>query len=166
MRLGATFIFVTHDQVEAMTMGDRIGVLNNGHVVQVGTPYEIYRNPRDTFVAGFVGSPAINLLHRPHSRRQGRDGWRRSRLAPGANPAGRRRPGRGAPSASGPKTCRSSPVRPSTATVHDIENHGIEKIVTLRVGDVLSARRDPGQGNDRGRRSGPLRLEPRQGHVL
>ena len=62
MRLGATFIFVTHDQVEAMTMGDRIGVLNHGRIVQVGTPAEIYSNPRDTFVASFVGSPAINLL--------------------------------------------------------------------------------------------------------
>ena len=62
MRLGATFIFVTHDQVEAMTMGDRIGVLNHGRIVQVGTPREVYNNPRDTFVASFVGSPAINLL--------------------------------------------------------------------------------------------------------
>ena len=62
MRLGATFIFVTHDQVEAMTMGDRIGVLNHGRLVQVGTPYEVYNNPRDTFVASFVGSPAINLI--------------------------------------------------------------------------------------------------------
>src|SRR5690349_3230636 len=62
MRLGATFIFVTHDQVEAMTMGDRIAVLNRGRIIQVGKPYEIYNNPRDTFVASFVGSPAINLL--------------------------------------------------------------------------------------------------------
>ncbi|WP_291830431.1 ABC transporter ATP-binding protein, partial [Bosea sp. (in: a-proteobacteria)] len=61
-RLGATFIFVTHDQVEAMTMGDRIGVLNHGRLVQVGSPHEVYHQPRNTFVAGFVGSPAINLL--------------------------------------------------------------------------------------------------------
>ena len=62
MKLGATFLFVTHDQVEAMSMGDKIGVLNHGQLVQVGTPYEIYNNPRDTFVARFVGSPPMNLI--------------------------------------------------------------------------------------------------------
>ncbi len=61
-RLGTTLIFVTHDQVEAMTMGDRIGVLNKGRLIQVGTPYEIYNQPSNTFVASFVGTPAINLL--------------------------------------------------------------------------------------------------------
>jgi multiple sugar transport system ATP-binding protein len=61
-RLGTTLVFVTHDQVEAMTMGDRIGLVNKGELVQVGTPYEIYHSPRNTFVASFVGTPAINLL--------------------------------------------------------------------------------------------------------
>jgi multiple sugar transport system ATP-binding protein len=60
--LGATFFFVTHDQIEAMTMGDRIAVLNEGRVLQVGTPDDIYQNPKDSFVAQFVGSPKINLL--------------------------------------------------------------------------------------------------------
>ena len=62
MKLGATFLYVTHDQVEAMSMGDKIGILNHGRIVQIGTPYEIYNRPRDTFVATFVGSPAMNLL--------------------------------------------------------------------------------------------------------
>ena len=62
MKLGATFLYVTHDQVEAMSMGDKVGVLNHGRIVQIGTPYEIYNHPRDTFVATFVGSPAMNLL--------------------------------------------------------------------------------------------------------
>ena len=62
MTLGATFLFVTHDQIEAMSMGDKVGVLNQGRLVQTGTPYEIYNNPRDTFVASFVGSPPMNLL--------------------------------------------------------------------------------------------------------
>jgi multiple sugar transport system ATP-binding protein len=62
LKLGATLVFVTHDQVEAMTMGDRIGVLCDGKLVQVGTPYEVYNFPRNTFVASFVGSPAINLF--------------------------------------------------------------------------------------------------------
>ena len=62
MQLGATFLFVTHDQIEAMSMGDKVGVLNKGRLVQVGTPDEIYNTPRDVFVAGFVGSPAMNLV--------------------------------------------------------------------------------------------------------
>jgi multiple sugar transport system ATP-binding protein len=62
LRLGATLIFVTHDQVEAMTMGDRIGVLYKGELVQVGTPHEVYNFPTNTFVASFVGAPAINLF--------------------------------------------------------------------------------------------------------
>src|SRR5207344_3278822 len=62
MKLGATFLYVTHDQVEAMSMGDRVGVLNQGRIIQVGTPQQIYNQPRDTFVATFVGSPAMNLL--------------------------------------------------------------------------------------------------------
>ena len=61
MKLGATFLYVTHDQVEAMSMGDKVGVLNQGHIIQVGTPQQIYNQPRDTFVASFVGSPAMNL---------------------------------------------------------------------------------------------------------
>ncbi len=62
MNLGATFLYVTHDQVEAMTMGERIGLLNKGRLIQVGTPYEIYNNPVNTYVAEFVGTPAINLF--------------------------------------------------------------------------------------------------------
>jgi multiple sugar transport system ATP-binding protein len=62
MNLGATFLYVTHNQVEAMTMGERIGLLNNGRLIQIGTPYEIYNKPVNTYVAEFVGTPAINLF--------------------------------------------------------------------------------------------------------
>ncbi len=64
-RLETTMIFVTHDQVEAMTLGDRIAVMDTGRLQQVGTPEEIYRKPRNIFVARFVGSPAMNLLPGP-----------------------------------------------------------------------------------------------------
>jgi multiple sugar transport system ATP-binding protein len=60
-RLAATMIYVTHDQVEAMTLGDRIVVLDRGRVQQVGTPLEIYDAPRNRFVAGFIGTPAMNF---------------------------------------------------------------------------------------------------------
>jgi multiple sugar transport system ATP-binding protein len=61
-RLKATMIYVTHDQVEAMTMGTRICIMNAGRVEQVGPPLEVYRNPANTFVAGFLGSPPMNLM--------------------------------------------------------------------------------------------------------
>jgi multiple sugar transport system ATP-binding protein len=64
-RLGTTTIYVTHDQVEAMTMGHRIAVMEAGVLRQVGTPEELYTNPRNTFVAGFIGSPAMNLVPAP-----------------------------------------------------------------------------------------------------
>ncbi|HAK45627.1 MAG TPA: sugar ABC transporter ATP-binding protein [Spirochaeta sp.] len=60
--MGETFIYVTHDQVEAMTMADRVGVLNEGRLLQLGTPDQIYNEPANIFVATFVGSPQINLL--------------------------------------------------------------------------------------------------------
>jgi len=62
--LGATTLYVTHDQIEAMTMGDRIGVIRDGRLVQVGTPREIYETPRDIYVAERLGMPRINLLPR------------------------------------------------------------------------------------------------------
>ena len=61
-RLGVTSLYVTHDQVEAMTLGQRIIVMNAGRAEQVGTPAEIYARPATTFVAGFIGSPAMNFL--------------------------------------------------------------------------------------------------------
>jgi multiple sugar transport system ATP-binding protein len=64
-RLKTTMIYVTHDQVEAMTMADKIVVLNAGRIEQVGSPLELYRSPRNLFVAGFIGSPRMNLITGP-----------------------------------------------------------------------------------------------------
>ncbi len=61
-KISTTFVYVTHDQVEALTMGDRIVILNKGYVQQVGTPQEVYSNPDNLFTAGFVGSPAMNFF--------------------------------------------------------------------------------------------------------
>jgi len=60
--VGITAIYVTHDQVEAMGMGDRIAVMNRGRVCQLGRPRDVYSDPADTFVAGFLGSPPMNLV--------------------------------------------------------------------------------------------------------
>ncbi len=67
-RLGTTMIFVTHDQVEALSLGQRVAVMDRGRIQQVGTPREIYRRPGNLFVAGFVGSPPINLLRLTRNR--------------------------------------------------------------------------------------------------
>ncbi len=136
MKLGATFLYVTHDQVEAMSMGDKVGVLNNGRIIQVGTPHEIYHRPRDTFVASFVGSPAMNLMQA--TLRDGMlcmngggfdlalDAETQARLA-GHN---------------GPVTVgvRSEDVLLANgagveARVYAVENHGVEKVVTLKVAE-------------------------------
>ena len=64
-RLGTTTVYVTHDQVEAMTMGDRVAVLRNGQLQQFASPNELYEKPANAFVAGFIGSPAMNLMTVP-----------------------------------------------------------------------------------------------------
>jgi len=69
-RLKTTSVYVTHDQIEAMTMADKIVVMNAGKVEQIGTPLELYDNPANLFVAGFIGSPAMNFLP---DKRDGRD---------------------------------------------------------------------------------------------
>jgi len=146
MKLGATFLYVTHDQVEAMSMGDKIGVLNHGRIVQVGTPHQIYNRPRDTFVATFVGSPAMNLLSGTI-----RDG--RLVVAPGRLEIGMRGElaARAAPG-SGRVTLgvRSEDVAVGPGgglegQVYGVENHGVEKIVTLKVDEHLVKATVPAQ---------------------
>ena len=79
-RLGTTSLYVTHDQLEALTMADRLVVLNGGRIEQVGTPMDLYHRPETVFVAGFIGSPAMNLIDMAYLRDRG--------TAPGSLPAG------------------------------------------------------------------------------
>ena len=92
-RLGTTFIYVTHDQVEAITMGDRIVVLKDGVIQQVGSPQEVYGRPANLFVAGFIGTPSMNFLQGTLRFLDGRlaldAGSFRVPLAPGSLPADR-----------------------------------------------------------------------------
>ncbi|WP_105103006.1 ABC transporter ATP-binding protein [Microbulbifer pacificus] len=69
-QLGTTSVYVTHDQVEAMTLGSRIAILDRGELMQVGTPLELYNDPDNTFVAGFMGSPPMNLVSVVHDGTQ------------------------------------------------------------------------------------------------
>jgi multiple sugar transport system ATP-binding protein len=90
-RLRATIVYVTHDQEEALTLGNRIAVMHGGVVEQVAPPMEVYRRPATAFVAGFVGSPAMNLLggeERSDGRWYGPGGLVLSRQTPGANAGG------------------------------------------------------------------------------
>ncbi len=84
-RLGVTSIYVTHDQVEAMTLGDRLMVLNGGYVEQFGTPIELYNRPATLFVAGFIGSPSMNFL--PATADSGILKFGKAASIPGANHA-------------------------------------------------------------------------------
>jgi multiple sugar transport system ATP-binding protein len=74
-RVETTFIYVTHDQVEAMTMGDRIAVLNGGVIQQLGSPQELYDHPSNMFVAGFIGSPAMNFIPNAKIAAEGTSTW-------------------------------------------------------------------------------------------
>lgn len=128
--LGATFLFVTHDQVEAMSMGDKIGVLRQGRLVQVGTPSDIYERPLNTFVARSVGSPPMNLIE--------------GRLAGGgAEIGGFHLPVSGGVGAGGtvtfgvrPENLVLQPGAPAEARVFDIEDQGVIKILSMDLGDT------------------------------
>ena len=68
-RVDTTFIYVTHDQIEAMTLGDRIVVMRDGEIQQIGTPQEVFNHPANLFVAGFIGMPQMNILNNAHLKR-------------------------------------------------------------------------------------------------
>jgi multiple sugar transport system ATP-binding protein len=139
LRLGATLIFVTHDQVEAMTMGDRIGVLYKGQLVQVGTPHEVYNFPVNTFVASFVGAPAINLFVADINAERVVAVPERFEFS--LNPAARSRLHKLA----GTRPRVRVGVRPEDVklvdnggiegTVYGAENHGAEMIITISAAD-------------------------------
>src|ERR1700689_1361977 len=78
-RLGATMIYVTHDQVEAMTMGDRICVMKDGNIMQVAAPLDLYNHPNNLFVAGFIGSPPLNFFPGPLRTARGPGGLLRGK---------------------------------------------------------------------------------------
>jgi sn-glycerol 3-phosphate transport system ATP-binding protein len=85
-RLGVTALYVTHDQVEAMTLADRLVAMNGGRVEQIGTPMELYETPASLFVAGFIGTPPMNIL--PCVARQGQTVFGDIPLCPAAGPDG------------------------------------------------------------------------------
>ena len=125
--LGATFLFVTHDQIEAMSMGDKIGVLNKGQLVQVGTPAEVYERPVNTFVARAVGTPPMNLI----------DGTKQGGAASFAGGASLPlevngvADGRDVTFGIRPENISIEGGAPIAAKVFDIEDHGVIKILSM-----------------------------------
>ncbi len=148
--LGTTMVYVTHDQVEAMSLGHRIAILNKGRVEQVGTPLEVYDRPASLFCAAFIGSPPMNLIdRRGRGRRPARGRRPRPRPLPRACPA----TGPWSP-ACGPRRWRS---RPSGA-----EHSVPARIVSAEaLGDEIIYVVDHGAGRDvRVRMPPTTRFEP------
>src|SRR5438874_10204511 len=87
-RLGVTTVYVTHDQTEAMTLGQRVAVMRDGRILQIDAPQRLYEEPRDLFVAAFIGSPAMNLVEATMSNGEVSFGQYRVPLDPGRRPAG------------------------------------------------------------------------------
>jgi multiple sugar transport system ATP-binding protein len=145
MKLGGTFVFVTHDQIEAMSMGDKVAILNAGRIIQVGTPAQIYGNPRDVFVAGFVGSPTMNLL--PGEVRDGQVVALSGGIALPLDETLKTTPEGAVTVGIRAEDIRIGPTEAEEGRVHDVENHGVEKIVTLRVGNHVFKGTVPGTVN-------------------
>jgi multiple sugar transport system ATP-binding protein len=128
--LGATFLFVTHDQVEAMSMGDKIGVLRQGHLVQVGTPADIYERPMNTFVARSVGSPPMNLIDGQLSGGMADLGTCKLPVAARAGAE------RAVTFGIRPENVFLSPGAPGEARIFDIEDQGVVKILVMDMGET------------------------------
>ncbi len=128
--LGATFLFVTHDQVEAMSMGDKIGVLRQGQLVQVGTPADIYERPLNTFVARSVGSPPMNLIKGRLSG--GMADFGSCQLPVAANAIGSGTVTFGVR----PENVVLAPGAPGEARIFDIEDQGVVKILVMDMGET------------------------------
>ena len=151
-RLKTTTIYVTHDQVEAMTMADKIVVMQAGRIEQIGAPLELFDRPANMFVAGFIGSPAMNMLKgKVEARRRAVvDRRRRCRWpAPGVGRAGRalRRPPRAFPVARTALPARISVVEPTGSETMVVLRFGESEIVALfrerhdfKPGDTLHLR--------------------------
>ena len=120
-RLGTTALYVTHDQIEAMTMGDILVVLNGGRIEQIGPPEEIYRTPASTFVARFIGAPPMNLIPRAAAG---------SLLAPG--------PARAETLGIRPEHLELAPGAGLEATARLIEPHGADTFVQATTEDGVS----------------------------
>ncbi len=129
--LGSTMIYVTHDQVEAMTLASRIVVMKSGVIQQIGTPAEVYETPANLFVAGFLGAPAINLV----PAKVGADGVSLAGALPLKLAAGRVEPGQSVVLGIRPEHVRLQADGRWRATVELVEPMGNHQVVWMKSGD-------------------------------
>jgi multiple sugar transport system ATP-binding protein len=122
-KIGATIVYVTHDQTEAMTLGDRIAVLNKGRLMQLNTPMTLYKSPVNKFVAGFIGSPSMNFLK----------GFSREHVIMGIRPES-------------VLICEGQEIGEHRCEVIAVENMGNEQLIYLSLGDqTVIVRRPPSE---------------------
>ena len=146
-RLGASIVYVTHDQIEAMTLGTKVVVLNQGVIQQIGAPHEIYDKPANVFVADFMGSPPMNLLEGGLDYATGnalvsfRGGQRLT--IPSAPPALSAYHGKDVTFGIRPEALRAGNTL--SGAVHLVENSGSDTFVTLKIGDRHIVARLPGR---------------------
>ncbi len=173
--LNATMVYVTHDQIEAMTMADKIVVLQAGRVEQVGSPLELYHSPANLFVAGFIGSPRMNLLP---ARLAGADGGgvvaeipSGARVAVPVQPNGAR-PGTPVTLGLRPETLRPTPEGSLAGTVRIVERLGGLTLLHVALPDANGAGEQNVivqiEGSDATPADQPIRLavEPGSGHLF
>ncbi|RZL38812.1 MAG: ABC transporter ATP-binding protein [Rubrivivax sp.] len=129
--LGSTMVYVTHDQVEAMTLASRIVVMKSGVIQQIGTPSEVYEQPANLFVAGFLGAPAINLV----PARVGADGQSLEGVLPLRLAAGRVKPGQSLMLGVRPEHVRLQADGRWRATVQLVEPMGNHQVVWMKLGE-------------------------------
>ncbi|MEO6014213.1 MAG: ABC transporter ATP-binding protein [Devosia sp.] len=146
-RLNTSIVYVTHDQIEAMTLGTKVVVLNQGVVQQIGTPDEIYSRPANVFVADFMGSPPMNLLPGVLELRDGAgaiafNGGQRIAI-PNPPPALRAYSGKGVTFGIRPESLRMGATL--SGPIHLVENSGSDTFVTFKVGDRNVIARFPGR---------------------
>ncbi|HXG75659.1 MAG TPA: sn-glycerol-3-phosphate ABC transporter ATP-binding protein UgpC [Gaiellaceae bacterium] len=158
-RLGVTTVYVTHDQVEAMTLGQRVAVMREGRVLQVDTPQRLYHEPRSLFVAGFIGSPAMNLVEAAVEGDEVRFGLHRLPLDPV------RRPRDGAPGrivlGLRPESFEDAAFSADGAPTLEVEVAVVEELGSdAHVYFYVDARRVPAEGGP-AEEEGGLPLEPR-----
>ncbi len=170
---GATTIYVTHDQVEAMAMGDRITVMHQGRIQQQGTPLEVYNNPANLFVAGFLGTPPMNTVPCRFAQ-NGRAYLQADQMQIGVNDRLRSALGAHAGAGNlvlGVRAEHVAIVPPDTAdahpaTVFTVENLGDESIVELRSGDVTLRAKTPPTMEVREGDTLHIHLAPERLHVF
>jgi len=158
-RLAATMIYVTHDQIEALTLADRIAVMKDRVIQQLGTPNEIYRRPANRFVASFVGSPAMNFLRGTFAMRSGAPCFAAAGLSiPLDGYAFDTRPEAGAPIELGIRPEHVEAGGDFPATIEMVEPMGSDQLAWLKLGDHPLSMRLPAEAKIVAGGTVPLRL--------